>query len=286
MLTAWKEREPLYRRRRAAIAAENNGVVPAFATAGAAVDVAPTARARRRDRLTAPDDPEMQVSREEFDELVRDLHVDEPPRPRARWRHGDEAEGGPADAEAEAPRARSGRGLVPEDVVMPDRSESVAKPKRSAAAKQRGKHGQAALMGALAWTMMGLALWHFTIFLPDRCWAGIIGAFLGSVFGALIFGFAINGFTVPGQDETNILTVLEASPARSSASACSTGSAPVARIAKRPASPACRPSSSPARPSGPLSLRCAREPRGGPHRSRSRRSRRRRSRAWIRAPAA
>jgi hypothetical protein len=49
-------------------------------------------------------------------------------------------------------------------------------------------------MGALAWTMMGLALWHFTIFIPDRCWAGIIGAFLGSVFGAVLFGLIIHGF--------------------------------------------------------------------------------------------
>ncbi len=67
-------------------------------------------------------------------------------------------------------------------------------------------------MGALAWTMMGLALWHFTIFIPDRCWAGIIGAFLGAVFGALLFGLVINGFSVPGQDDTNILTVLQAVP--------------------------------------------------------------------------
>ena len=67
-------------------------------------------------------------------------------------------------------------------------------------------------MGALAWTMMGLALWHFTIFLPDRCWSGIIGAFLGCVFGGLFFGLAIHGFDVPGQDDTNLLTVLEAVP--------------------------------------------------------------------------
>ena len=67
-------------------------------------------------------------------------------------------------------------------------------------------------MGALAWTMMGLALWHFTIFIPDRFWAGIVGAFLGSVFGAILFGFAIHGFTVPGQDATNVGTVLEAVP--------------------------------------------------------------------------
>jgi hypothetical protein len=67
-------------------------------------------------------------------------------------------------------------------------------------------------MGALAWTMMGLALWHFTIFIPDHFWAGIVGAFLGSVFGAIIFGLIINGFSVPGQDATNLGTVLEAVP--------------------------------------------------------------------------
>ncbi len=67
-------------------------------------------------------------------------------------------------------------------------------------------------MGALAWTMMGLALWHFTIFIPDHFWAGIVGAFLGSVFGAIIFGLIINGFSVPGQHATNLGTVLEAVP--------------------------------------------------------------------------
>jgi hypothetical protein len=67
-------------------------------------------------------------------------------------------------------------------------------------------------MGALAWTMMGLALWHFTIFIPDHFWSGIVGAFLGSVFGAIIFGLIVNGFSVPGQDATNLGTVLEAVP--------------------------------------------------------------------------
>jgi hypothetical protein len=67
-------------------------------------------------------------------------------------------------------------------------------------------------MGALAWTMMGLALWHFTIFIPDHFWSGIVGAFLGSVLGAILFGFIINGFTVPRQDATDVMTVLEAVP--------------------------------------------------------------------------
>lgn len=67
-------------------------------------------------------------------------------------------------------------------------------------------------MGAFAWVMMGIALWHFTIFLPDRCWAGIIGAFLGCLLGAIAFGLVVNGFSVPGQDDTNILTAMQGIP--------------------------------------------------------------------------
>ena len=41
-------------------------------------------------------------------------------------------------------------------------------------------------MGLLAWVMMGLAIWHFTIFLPDRFWGGIVGAFVGALVGAIV----------------------------------------------------------------------------------------------------
>ena len=67
-------------------------------------------------------------------------------------------------------------------------------------------------MAALVWVMMGLALWHFTIFLPDHFWAGIIGAFLGAVIGPLVFGFLIHGLSVPGQNDTNLVSALEAIP--------------------------------------------------------------------------
>jgi hypothetical protein len=60
--------------------------------------------------------------------------------------------------------------------------------------------------------MMGLALWHFTIWLPDRFWGGIVGAFLGALAGSVIFGLIVNGFHVPGQSETHLLQALEAIP--------------------------------------------------------------------------
>ncbi len=67
-------------------------------------------------------------------------------------------------------------------------------------------------MGLFAWTMMGLALWHFTVFLPDRYWGGIIGAFLGAVIGAIVCGLIVNGLSIPGRGSTHLLTAAEAIP--------------------------------------------------------------------------
>jgi hypothetical protein len=67
-------------------------------------------------------------------------------------------------------------------------------------------------MGMLAWVMMGLALWHFTIWLPDRSWGGIVGAFVGALIGAAAFGFIVNGLSIPGRHDTTIATALEAIP--------------------------------------------------------------------------
>jgi hypothetical protein len=67
-------------------------------------------------------------------------------------------------------------------------------------------------MAMLAWVMMGLAIWHFTIFLPDRFWGGIVGAFVGALVGAMVCGLVVNGFTIPGQNDTHILQALEAIP--------------------------------------------------------------------------
>jgi hypothetical protein len=67
-------------------------------------------------------------------------------------------------------------------------------------------------MALLAWVMMGLAIWHFTIFLPDRFRGGIVGAFLGALFGAVICGIAINAGSVPGENDTHLLTAVDAIP--------------------------------------------------------------------------
>jgi hypothetical protein len=72
-------------------------------------------------------------------------------------------------------------------------------------------------MAMLGWVMMGLAIWHFTIFLPDRFWGGIVGAFVGSLIGGIVSGLAIyavksGSLTVPGEKATDVAVVLYAVP--------------------------------------------------------------------------
>jgi hypothetical protein len=46
-------------------------------------------------------------------------------------------------------------------------------------------------MSILIWAMVGIAVWHFAVLVPDRFWGGIIGAFLAALLGALVSGFAL-----------------------------------------------------------------------------------------------
>src|ERR1700751_2149886 len=67
-------------------------------------------------------------------------------------------------------------------------------------------------MALLVWFTMGIALWHFTVFLPDRFWQGIVGAFLGAVLGAVIFGAIVEVASGKGLGETDVSTALTAIP--------------------------------------------------------------------------
>src|SRR6478672_3052639 len=99
VLTHWKEREPVYRRRRERIAEANDGLVPAYAVTagGEQVDVPPSEERRIARRITEPDDPSRGVSKTEFDDMVRDLHADAPPTPTATAERDPSADLDPED---------------------------------------------------------------------------------------------------------------------------------------------------------------------------------------------
>ena len=67
-------------------------------------------------------------------------------------------------------------------------------------------------MSMVVWVMMGIAIWHFAVFVPDRFWGGIVGAFLAAIAGSVLFGFLVSGLTIPGQNDTEIVQAFVAIP--------------------------------------------------------------------------
>jgi ABC-type Fe3+ transport system permease subunit len=67
-------------------------------------------------------------------------------------------------------------------------------------------------MAILVWFTIGVALWHFTVFFPDRFWGGIVGALLGAVAGAMITGAIAQIIIGESVGETDFATVLYAVP--------------------------------------------------------------------------
>ena len=67
-------------------------------------------------------------------------------------------------------------------------------------------------MSLLVWAMMGIAVWHFTVFFPDRFWGGIVGAFLVATVGAMLFGYLANGLDVPSRNDTDLIQAVIAIP--------------------------------------------------------------------------
>jgi len=67
-------------------------------------------------------------------------------------------------------------------------------------------------MSAVVWLTMGVALWHFTVFVPDKFRGGIVGAFLGAVAGAMASGAIAQLLLDRGMGETDLATALFAVP--------------------------------------------------------------------------
>jgi SecD/SecF fusion protein len=143
VLTHWKEREGSYRNRRARIVREL-GQVPAYATSvgGAPEDVEPAQRRKRsrRGSLIAPEEPGEQISRDEFQELVRDLDVEGRPSSVATTdqrsasraaRPGVAQQAPPEKPEKDVLDTRDpAADLTPEDLVMKEEPRRREKRKR------------------------------------------------------------------------------------------------------------------------------------------------------------
>jgi len=80
-------------------------------------------------------------------------------------------------------------------------------------------HGSQCLRGStfatvsiVVWTMVGIAVWHFAVLVPDRFWGGIIGALLAAVIGAVLVGYALPTPGVPSANPPGILQGMLAVP--------------------------------------------------------------------------
>jgi hypothetical protein len=67
-------------------------------------------------------------------------------------------------------------------------------------------------MAALVWFTLGVALWHFTVFVPDRFRGGIVGAFLGATVGAIVTGAIAQIAIGDSIGQTDVATALFAVP--------------------------------------------------------------------------
>jgi SecD/SecF fusion protein len=154
VLTHWKEREGVYRNRRARIV-RDLGYVPAYATAlgDAPIDVEPTKKSKRGGRAaTLSDEPGEQLSKEEFDELVAEIGpelAEQQTTGRARagvgTRRGRSAKAevkqpdGLNGADVKSPPRDPAADLTPEDLVL---KEDPARGRKSRRPRNR-RHGRA-----------------------------------------------------------------------------------------------------------------------------------------------
>jgi hypothetical protein len=67
-------------------------------------------------------------------------------------------------------------------------------------------------MSVLVWSMVGIALWHFTVLLPDKFAGGIIGAFLAALIGAVASGYALPDPGLPTENPPGLSEAFWAVP--------------------------------------------------------------------------
>jgi hypothetical protein len=67
-------------------------------------------------------------------------------------------------------------------------------------------------MAIFIWMMVSLALWHFTVLVPDRFWGGIVGALIAAVVGGHATGYLLPTPGIPIANPPGIAEALWAVP--------------------------------------------------------------------------
>ena len=67
-------------------------------------------------------------------------------------------------------------------------------------------------MSIVVWVMIGIAVWHFCVLVPDRFYGGIMGAFLGALVGALASGYLLPAPGIPAANPPGVAEALWAIP--------------------------------------------------------------------------
>ena len=203
VLTHWKEREPAYRARRSRLI-EEMGRVPTFpeenvvAKVGPDGEPVPVAPAPSRGETVASRGSAAPVEPEPV-AAGAGAPSPEPATGGGRWR-GDGRRGARA-------RAARNRGAP-----QADPAGSFRAPAKAAPAAPPAKAREESLVAAVVWFTVGLAIWHFTVFVPDRFWGGIVGALLGAVAGAMVTGAIAQIASGSSIGQTDIGTALVAVP--------------------------------------------------------------------------
>lgn len=63
-------------------------------------------------------------------------------------------------------------------------------------------------MSAFVWVMMGVAIWHLSVLVPDRFYGGIIGALLAAVAGAFVSGYLLPAPGIPADNPPGVDTAV------------------------------------------------------------------------------
>jgi uncharacterized membrane protein YeaQ/YmgE (transglycosylase-associated protein family) len=63
-------------------------------------------------------------------------------------------------------------------------------------------------MSVFVWVMIGVALWHLSVLVPDRFHGGIVGALMAAVGGALVSGYLLPAPGIPPHNPPGVAEAL------------------------------------------------------------------------------